>query len=116
LKTWFDSWEHLIIKLGFGKAKEDLLDDSVEGKIVFFDGACNHILNFDETALTLDGTMGNHGGWPTLVYSSNEIGTPITAVNKSAYSATLICGSSTFSVALCCWGRSTKAHTELIQI
>jgi len=97
LKTWFDSWEHLIKKHGFGKAKEDLSDDSVEGEIVFFDGARNRILNFDEMALTLDGTMGNCGGQPTLVYSSNEIGTPITAVNESAYSATLICGSTAAS-------------------
>jgi len=62
LNMWFDSWEEMIISLGFGRRKtED--DTDVEGSIVYFDP--DRIINLDETRISLDtATWGClHASW-----------------------------------------------------
>jgi len=41
---------------------EEMNATNIDGSIVFFPGQLNHIANFNETALSLDGTSNNTGG------------------------------------------------------
>jgi hypothetical protein len=61
--------------------------------VVFFVGQRNRIGNLDETDGSLDDTTGQRGGRPPMTFFARDIGGGGTAVNKSGYSATVICGS-----------------------
>ncbi len=50
IKMWFDSFDCFLVDFGFGILKED-------GSIFVFDEQKERILNIDETALSMDGTM-----------------------------------------------------------
>ena len=82
----------MLIDLGFAREKEDG-DGDVEGELVFFDGQLNRIGNIDETDGSIDETTGQRGGRPAMTFFAPEVAGGATAINKSGYSSTIICGS-----------------------
>jgi hypothetical protein len=93
LEVWFNTWSDTLIDLGFARKKYHTEEDTVEGSLVFFDGMKSRIGNVDETDGSLDDTTGQRGGRPPMTFHAAEIAGGGTAVNKSGYSATVICGS-----------------------
>ena len=91
LDIWFSTFKDLLIELGFGRQSTD--DDGVEGEIFFYNNQLQRILNFDETDGSIDDTNGQRGGRPPVVFIAGDICGGATAVNKSGYSSTIICGS-----------------------
>jgi hypothetical protein len=83
----------MLIDLGFGRAKLPEEDDTVEGEVFFFPGQTDRIGNIDETDGSLDDTTGQRGGRPPVAFYAPDVAGGGTAVNKSGYSATVICGS-----------------------
>ena len=81
LNLWFDMWEWNVIHLGFRRAKT-MDDKDTVGYIVFFPGQADHILNFDETAATLDTTTGSRGGRPHIVFYTHGIAGAATMASK----------------------------------
>ena len=92
LNLWFDTWKTTLIELGFAREKTEA-DVDIEGEVVFLPGQKNRILNVDETDGTLDDTRGQTGGRPPVVFSSTDVPSGSTSVNKCGYKTTLICGS-----------------------
>ena len=93
LNVWFDTWKAELIELGFAREKL-ATDNNVEGELFFFEGQTNRVLNVDETDGSIDDTTGQRGGRPPMTFFAPNIAGGATAVNKSDYSATIICGSS----------------------
>jgi hypothetical protein len=91
LEVWFSTWKDLLVDLGFGRLAT--VEDNVDGEIFFFDGMTNRIINVDETDGSLDDTTGQRGGRPPMTFFAPDIAGGGTAVNKSGYSCTVICGS-----------------------
>jgi len=95
LKLWYDTWKETLIDLGFGR--ERTINDCPslgEGEMIFFPGQTSRIINVDETDGSLDDTTGQRGGRPPMVFSVPDMSGGGTAVNKSGYSSTIVCGSS----------------------
>jgi hypothetical protein len=92
LDVWFSTWKDTLIELGFARPKRT--DDRVEGELYFFAGQRERIGNVDETDGSIDDTTGQRGGRPPMRFFAPEVGGGGTAVNKSSYSSTIICGSS----------------------
>ena len=92
LDVWFTSWKDLLIDLGFAREKEPA-DVDVEGELVFFPGQLERIGNIDETDGSIDETSGQRGGRPAMTLFAPEVAGGATAINKSGYSSTIICGS-----------------------
>jgi hypothetical protein len=80
-----------LIDLGFGRPKQ--AKEEVDGEVVFFPGQLRRILNMDETDGSIDDTAGQRGGRPPMTFHAADVCGGATAVNKSGYSATIICGS-----------------------
>jgi hypothetical protein len=59
---WFDTWENNLVTLGFATRK-----DGAKGIAIAPDQLVR-ILNFDETALSLDGSVTSAGGRPKAVF------------------------------------------------
>jgi hypothetical protein len=93
LEIWFKTWKDTLIDLGFGRAKLEHEEDDYEGEVVFFPGQRDRIGNVDETDGSLDDTTGQRGGRPAMTFFAPDVPGGGTAVNKSGYSATVICGS-----------------------
>jgi hypothetical protein len=93
LDMWFTTFKKTLIDLGFAREKEATDLDTV-GEVVFHPGQLDRIVNFDETDGSIDDTTGKRGGRPSSILTSKEVTGGATAVNKSAYSATIIFGSS----------------------
>jgi hypothetical protein len=91
LDAWFTTWKDLLIDLEFGRKKEP--GDKVEGEVVFFDRQLHRIGNIDETDGSIDDTTGQRGGRPPMTFFAPDVAGGATAVNKSGYSSTIICGS-----------------------
>lgn len=92
LEAWYKTWSETLIELGFARKKYDHEVD-VEGDLYFYPRMTNRIGNIDETDGSLDDTHGQRGGRPPMVFYAPDIAGGGTAVNKSGYSATVICGS-----------------------
>ena len=92
LNVWFSTWKDTLIELGFAREKE-AGDVGVKGELVFFDGQLKRIINFDETDGSIDDTTGQRGGRPPMTFHAPDLAGGATAVNKSGYSSTIICGS-----------------------
>jgi hypothetical protein len=92
LDVWFSTWKETLIDLGFAREKEPD-DKNVEGELVFFAGQRERIGNVDETDGSIDDTTGQRGGRPPMRFFASDVGGGATAVNKSSYSSTIICGS-----------------------
>ena len=94
LSIWFEQWELSLLEFGFARPKQESDDDSVSvGSVIFYDGACDRIVNFDETAGSLDNTSRNRGGRPLNIFYAACVQGGATIASKSGYSATIICGS-----------------------
>ena len=91
LDIWYSTFKGILVELGFGKEAQK--DSMVTGEIEFGSGQLHRILNFDETDGSIDDTTGQRGGRPPVVFTSGEVCGGATAVNKSGYSSTIICGS-----------------------
>lgn len=90
--VWFDTWKHSLIGLGFARVKGDT-DTDASGEVVLFENQSFRIVNLDETDGSLDDTSGQRGGRPPMVFTRPDMPGGCTSVNKSGYSATIICGS-----------------------
>lgn len=94
LDVWFTTWKNMLIELGFGRARTIDDDDAVdEGEVIFFIGQRDRIGKVDATDGSLDDTTGQRGGRPSMTFHAPDVSGGGTAVNKSGYSATVICGS-----------------------
>jgi hypothetical protein len=63
ITTWFDNWEHDLVKLGFADW------DETTGKVHIPEEMLRLIGNFDKTSLSLCGATTNCGGRPeALIY------------------------------------------------
>ena len=91
LDVWFTTWKDTLIELGFGR--ERLPSEGGVGEVVFFPGQLRRIGNVDETDGSLDDTTGQRGGRPPMTFMAPDVCGGGTSVNKSGYSATIICGS-----------------------
>ena len=91
LNVWFDTFKDTLIDLGFGRVKNP--GEDAEGEVVFFEGQKRRIINLDETDGSLDDTTGQRGGRPPMTFLAQDVSGGGTAVNKSGYSSTVICGS-----------------------
>jgi hypothetical protein len=93
LNLWFSSWEKILDELGFFER------DSVDNNIIPNSKLMN-ILNFDETCLSLDGSMIGQGGHPPVVFEDPrllQVGKP---TSKSLQTVTMIAGSNALGEAL----------------
>jgi hypothetical protein len=86
LDLWFDSWETFIVKYGFATINED-------GSLHFPEKMKARILNMDETCLLLNGSNGNQGGRPTVMYYNVRFPQLGKATSKSTLMTTMISGS-----------------------
>jgi len=118
----FEVWKLLLIELGFADVKTDencagaveLTADNIlrgctkfcTGELVFSINQLCHIVNVDETGLSLDGLSGNRGGRPLLVFFDSALPTPGNSASKCGYSATLVCGGNA-------GGEATPPHIQL---
>jgi hypothetical protein len=104
LNTWFDSWKHCLIDLGFATEKvseEDAMvtgdldnnDDMLEGEIEVSPSQLRRIINLDETNISLDGSDGNTGGRPSVVFMNSKHANPGKAISKAGQGVTMIGGS-----------------------
>jgi hypothetical protein len=104
LNTWFDSWKHHLVVLGFAKVKiadDDAVmmveleedDDTLEGEIKVSPSQLRRIVNLDETNISLDGSDGNTGGRPSVVFVNSKHANPGKAVSKAGQGVTMIGGS-----------------------
>ena len=71
LNMWFNTWEEVLIELGFARLKRE--GEDFEGSVVLFDGQKDIIINLDETDGALDTTCGQRGGRPSFVFYSEDI-------------------------------------------
>ena len=55
IKMWFDNWENDLVELGMA------VRDEISGKVVIPEEQLSNIGNFDETCLSLDGSIGRMG-------------------------------------------------------
>ena len=60
LNMWFDTLKEVLVENGFAKYRNE--DDDGEGELVYFPNKLNHILNLDESGLTLDENGSLSGG------------------------------------------------------
>jgi hypothetical protein len=95
LDIWYTTWSETLVELGFARPKTDE-DVGVIGELVFDDEQLRRIINMDETDGSIDDTTGQRGGRPAMVFHSSDVSAGATAVNKSGYSSTIICGSNAF--------------------
>ena len=93
LNVWYDTWRTELIELGLARKKDEATDIEVEGELFFLEGQLERIVNVDETDGSIDDTTGQRGGRPPMTFFAPDVAGGATAVNKSGYSATIICGS-----------------------
>lgn len=93
LSMWFDVYEHDLVELGFGYR-------DASGAIVIPEEQLKNILNFDETRLSLDGSQGNRGGRPEVIFFDPRFPQLGKATSKSALTTTMITGSNAAGEAL----------------
>ena len=66
LNMWFNTWEGVLIELGFSRLKRE--GEDCKGSVVFFVGQKYRIINLDETDGALDNTCGKRGGRPSFYF------------------------------------------------
>ena len=71
LNMWFNTWEEVLIELGFAGLKRE--GEDFEGSVVFFDEQKDIIIKLDETDGALDNTCGKRGGRPSFVFYLEDI-------------------------------------------
>jgi hypothetical protein len=87
LTMWFDTWENNLVTLGFATR-----EDGAKGIAIAPDQLVR-ILNFDETALSLDGSGTSAGGRPKAVFYNPNLPLVGKATSKESACTTMITGS-----------------------
>ena len=93
LDVWFGTWKDTLIDLKFGREATDEEVSAGKGEVILHDGQLERIGNVDETDGSLDDTKHQRGGRPAVTFYAPDVAGGGTAVNKSGYSSTIICGS-----------------------
>ena len=88
---WFNTWEGVLIELGFVRLKRE--GEDCEGSVVFFDEQKYRIINLDDTDGALNNTRGPRGGRPSFVFYSEDISGGASRANTTSYSPIIIAGS-----------------------
>jgi len=93
LNMWFDTLKEVLVKNGCAKYRNE--GDDGEGELVYLPNKLNHILNLDESGLTLDQTGSLSGGRDSTRFRSadNAIAFGADRTNKSSCRLTIIAGS-----------------------
>lgn len=86
LKSWFDSWQEELIKLGFVHYDE-------KSKVVIPPDKLEHILSVGKTCLVLDGSKCNRGGRPEVIFYLPHLPNLGNATMKNSTATTMIAGS-----------------------
>ena len=86
LSMWFDEWESELCRLGFGNHDES-------GSLIIPENQLKHIINFDETALSLDGLEGRCGGRPAVEFYDPNLPASYKRTSKLSVTITMITGS-----------------------
>ena len=89
---WFNTWEGVLIELGFARLNREGYD--CEGSVLFFDGNKERIINLYETDGALDNTCEQRGGRPSFLFYSKDISGGASRANTTSYSPKIIAGSS----------------------
>ena len=106
LKMWFDNWRIELQPLGF-----TYIDDA--GEVQIKPEKYGDLMNLDETCISLDGSQGNRGGRPPVVFYDPRFPAPTLATSKSALTSTMIAGCTAKGEALPPHFQfQTKAKTE----
>ncbi len=84
---WFDNWEQYLVDLGFANV------DPTTGIVVIHIEQLKHIINIDETCLSLDGSDNVRGGRPEVYLYDPTIHQVGKALSKSSLTSTMITGS-----------------------
>ena len=87
LNMWFDTWENNLVTLGFATR-----EDGAKGITIPPDQLVR-ILNFDDTALSLDGSGTSAGGRPKAVFYNPNLPLVGKATLKESACTTMITGS-----------------------
>jgi hypothetical protein len=93
ISSWFDNWEWDLVELGFATRGPN-------GKVEIDEDQLYMILNFDETCLSTDGSVGRRGGRPDITLYDPRFPHNGKRTNKDSLTATLICGSNAAGEAL----------------
>jgi DNA-binding transcriptional MerR regulator len=92
LSTWFDTFHEIVVRLGFAR-KRSAEDPDGSPEVIFFEGQEERVINFDESPVSIDNTSGERGGRPPTTFYSTSLPAAATAANKTGYTCTVICGS-----------------------
>lgn len=93
LQLWFGTWEKQLTLFG-------LMEKDERGKPFIPPDNMRRVLNFDETCLSTDGSSINRGGRPAAYWFDPRLPQVGLETVKSAYSCTMITGSTAFGEAL----------------
>ena len=94
---WFNTWEGVLIEIGFVRLKIEAED--YEGSVLLFDGQKDIIINLDETDGDLNTTRGQRGGRPSFVFYSEDISGGSSRTNNDLFQPK----TSTFSTRALIW-------------
>ena len=86
LMVWFENWKHILEDLGFAER-----DSS--GELYIPQEQLPRILNVDESCLSLDGSQGNRGGRPEVIFFNPRFPQCGKGTSKSSLTTTFITGS-----------------------
>ncbi len=93
IKMWFDNWSRTLVEEGFAETRD--------GKDPYIPlEQLRRIINLDETCLSLDGSSGNRGGRPEVVFYDPNLPRLGKATGKTAKTTTMITGSNAAGEAL----------------
>ena len=93
LKLWFENWERELEELGFTDRDDDGVHYIPEEQL-------GNIINLDETCLSLDGSKGNRGGRPEVIFFNPKFPQLGRGTSKTSLTTTMICGSTAAGEAL----------------
>jgi hypothetical protein len=102
LDLWFDGWEKCLDKLGFFEAAA-----VTGGERVIPEHQLRNILNFDETCLSLEGSIFKRGGRPAVCRSDPCLPQVGRTTLKTAQSVTMITESNV-------WGEALPPHFQFM--
>ena len=83
LKMWFENWKVDLEELGF--AHRD-----ASGKLIISEEQLARIVNLDETCLSLDGSKGNRGGRPEVIFFDPRLPQVGAGTSKSSLMTTAV--------------------------
>ena len=82
---WFDEWESELCRLGSGNHDES-------GSFIIPENQLKHTINFDEAALSLDGSEGRCGSRPAVEFDDPNPSALYKRTSKSSMTIAMITG------------------------